>query len=614
MDLAQFPPRFAAGAPKPDRPRAQAQSQDVDVMTATPRPPRRPPLPVLSRAALARFGREQDGTLTVFGIYIAVLIMMLGGIAVDVMRSEQVRIAVQNVEDTAVLAATNLNQTLDAESVVKDYFAKAGMSQYLQSVSVTSSDSFKQVSAVATTDVPTLFMRLEGINTLNTVNNSTAEESIGDVEVALALDNSGSMTQQALAGYTTQCTTKSNKGVKYQSCNTVPVYTTKIAALITAASQFVDTMFAQTDPGTLTMSILPYDSHLDIGNELMADLNVTSTTDASPRKCVENSSLDFTTPAISTTASLVRVPYYDPGYSNTLGSPTPDCNNTASRDSVVFSDNPTTLKSLISSLQASGNTSIDTGVKWAAATLDPAFQPVVTKMIANGTLGAGYAGRPAAYSDRTNMKVLIVMSDGENTTRYDLNTAYRTGNSPVWYNSKMTGINAYSIYSASSGKYYSFYKSAWLAKPYGNNPASGCTTKNGTTTCTTPADTGYSATTPAAVNLTYPQLWANMSVSYYTSNIYGVAFGSSAGNTLYNNIISTTSSTTMDSNMSTICTAAKNAGIIIYSIGFQTTTHGAETLSDCATAPSYYFDAEGTEISSVFSKIANSIEHLRLTQ
>ena len=70
----------------------------------------------------------------------------------------------------------------------------------------------------------------------------------------------------------------------------------------------------------------------------------------------------------------------------------------------------------------------------------------------------------------------------------------------------------------------------------------------------------------------------------------------------------------MDTNLHSICDAAKSNGVLIYSIGFQTSSHGAATLKDCASAPSYYFDAQGLDISSVFAKIASSIQHLRLTQ
>jgi hypothetical protein len=216
---------------------------------------RRPSL----RDTAGQFARREDGTLTFFAVYMAIIIMMFSGIAVDVMRFEAVRTGVQNVEDTAVLAAANLNETLDPTAVVNDYFAKAGMSTYLRSVTVSSSLGAKKVTATSQEAIPTFFMRLAGINSLNATALSTAAESIGNVEVALALDNSGSMSQQAADGTTTVCTTKRNK---QQSCTTKTTYSTKIALLKTAASDFVDTLFAQTAPGSLTMSILPYDSHL----------------------------------------------------------------------------------------------------------------------------------------------------------------------------------------------------------------------------------------------------------------------------------------------------------------------------------------------------------------
>ena len=464
------------------------------------------------RRAVRQFARREDGTLTFFSIYVAIIIMMFSGIAVDVMRFEAVRTGVQNVEDTAVLAAANLNNTLDPKAVVDDYFAKAGMIDYLQSVTVTSGLGSKSVTATSREVIPTFFMRLAGVNNLTATAQSTAAESIGNVEIALALDNSGSMNDQSQTGTTTTCTTNKNK---QQSCKTTPTYSTKIALLQTAASNFVDTMFAQTKPGTLTMSLLPYDSHIDIGDELLADLNTTSQTGSSPSKCIDNSSLDFTTTAISTTAPLLRVPYYDPGYTTNLATPSAplmlDCNDASYRNALVYSADPTALKTAINALAAGGNTSIDTGVKWAAATLDPSFQPVVNDMISKNKLTSVYSGRPAQFSNHSVMKVLVVMSDGNNTTRYGLNPTYASGLSPVWYNSKASGNNAFSIYDTNKKQYYSVSRGIWQSKPFGQNSG----------------DTGYPNT---AVNWTYPQLWADMSTYYYGYYIYGAAYGTNARN------------------------------------------------------------------------------------
>jgi hypothetical protein len=327
---------------------------------------------------------------------------------------------------------------------------------------------------------------------------------------------------------------------------------------------------------------------------LLADLNSPSY-DATPTKCIDSSALDFTSTAISATALLERMPYFDPGYNMSLGRTSTDCNAASYRDSLVYSADPTALKSTINAMQAGGNTSIDTGVKWAAATLDPSFQPVVNDMISKGELSSAYSGRPAQFSNHAVMKVLIVMSDGENTTRYGLNPAYSKGASPVWYNSKASGNSAFSIYDAGRNQYYSIARGIWQSKPYGGNSG----------------DTGYPFT---AVNWTYPQVWADMSVDYYTTYLYGAAYGSYAGSAQWNNMVVTAQQSDMDTAMDHICTAAKNQGILVFSIGFQTSSHGAATLTSCATDSSYYFDAQGASISAVFAKIANSIIHLRLTQ
>ncbi len=63
-----------------------------------------------------------------------------------------------------------------------------------------------------------------------------------------------------------------------------------------------------------------------------------------------------------------------------------------------------------------------------------------------------------------------------------------------------------------------------------------------------------------------------------------------------------------------ICTAAKEAGIVIWGVGFEVDDHGADVLRDCASSPSHFFRVEGVEISEAFSAIATQINQLRLTQ
>jgi Flp pilus assembly protein TadG len=79
-----------------------------------------------SFALFTRFRREEDGSIILFSLFLFVLMILIGGMAVDLMRFETRRVHVQNTLDSAMLAAADLDQDLDPEAVVRDYFAKAG--------------------------------------------------------------------------------------------------------------------------------------------------------------------------------------------------------------------------------------------------------------------------------------------------------------------------------------------------------------------------------------------------------------------------------------------------------------------------------------------------------
>jgi hypothetical protein len=76
-----------------------------------------------------------------------------------------------------------------------------------------------------------------------------------------------------------------------------------------------------------------------------------------------------------------------------------NCSPNPKNQILPFSDDRTALKAFIDNLQADGNTSIDLGMKWGTALLDPSMRPVVTNMIANNKLSANVAGRPFDYDN-----------------------------------------------------------------------------------------------------------------------------------------------------------------------------------------------------------------------
>jgi hypothetical protein len=101
--------------------------------------------------------------------------------------------------------------------------------------------------------------------------------------------------------------------------------------------------------------------------------------------------------------------------------------------------------------------------------------------------------------------------------------------------------------------------------------------------------------------------WANYNLNFYLYNYISSWQHSSFYETKY-------TSWQGDSLLQNICDAAKNRNIVIWSIGFEVTDHGANVMRNCASSPSHFFRVEGVQISEAFSSIARQINQLRLTQ
>lgn len=525
------------------------------------------------------FRRAEDGALIILGLIFFVMMLTVTGMAIDVMRYEAKRTQVQNTLDAATLAAANLDQSLNPKAVVQDYFAKAGLSQYLTGVTVTNGFGARKVQATADVKIPTYFMKLAGVPQLGGVSASTADESIGNVEISLVLDVSGSMTQRAWGDSRS-----------------------KIDNLKIAADSFIDQMFAAVEPGKLSVSIVPYASQVTAGPKLFDYLNVTHDHDYS--YCVDFKSSDFNTTSLDLSkatlqnaglSALTTPPYqqtspFDPfDYS---APPTPSrfvCPVEKERYILPFSSDPVALKAEIDNLQAYGNTSIDIGMKWGSALLDPSTQPILSDMVANGARPNALDGRPLSFTSGKTMKVIVVMTDGENTDRYSLNPRYATGPSPIWRGttqSRWGTSYVFSVYSNAKKQYIDESTGRWSKQPAGSN----------------------------AVQLAWPDVFNDMSLSYYDYNLRSDVLRYSNVASGSNSMVEDLQPQVMDSDLKRICSDAKQQGVKIYSIGFETSSHGRAVLQDCASDAGFYFDAKGIDIKTAFSSIASSINQLRLTQ
>lgn len=538
--------------------------------------------------AFRRFRKDEDGSLLIFGLFLLIIMMMMSGMALDLMRFEERRTTLQNTTDRAVLAAADLNQTLNPKDVVKDYFVKAGLNPPADSEIIVSQGNFNEwrtVQARVVEQFPTWFMTAYDIPYLAAPASGTAEERIGQVEISLVLDVSGSMDAN-----------------------------NKIGNLRVAAKQFVDTMFDSVEQDKLSMNIITYSTQVSAGPELMSYFNVTAEHTSS--YCMEFTNadynrLDFDFGFLPSSRVYQRNGHFDPFYSVTPPSLL-NCDPRRSRDIIAFSGDRNKLKAYIDGLAAQGNTSIDLGMKWGAGLLDPSVSGIVDDMVASGKINAAFSDRPYAYSDKEALKVIVVMTDGSNTTEYHLKPPYASGNALLMTNSAFaassTSLAQYSLWDATRNQYYIFAKSVWRDQPYGDGSITTC---NRYGVCSTTQDPGD------AVQMTWPEVWAKMSVNYFADRIIKGAYGS-VGNwrtTAANAVVTDAFGPTFkDPATLSLCTAAKNKKVSIFTIGFEAPTAGKNLLKSCASSPANFYDVAGLEISTAFAAIASSINKLRLTQ
>ena len=533
----------------------------------------------LARRATCNFVRDESGVMIAFTIFFFLIILMVAGIGVDLMHFEMKRTQLQNTLDRAVLAAADLQQPLDAAAVVQDYIDKAGLDATLTSApQVNSGLNFKDVTAHAELNVPTQFIHMLGVDNLVAPAAAAAEESIEGIEVVMVLDVSGSMG-----------------------------WNNKLVNLKPAAREFVDTVLGLAQVGDVTISIVPYNTQVNAGAALLSHYNVSN--EHTYSNCVDFDAADFSSTALSTGQPLNRTAHFDITQNQERAYPpvataaagglnTPVCATTQFSEIVVMSNNALALHNHINSFQAGGNTSIDVAMKWANALLDPGTQPVVTQMIADGDVSAFNAGRPVAFDEPDVLKVIVVMTDGQNTSQWYLDPALRSGNSDVYYNA---AADRYSIrIGATPNEYFWPHNGTWNDHAYGEDAA----------------ETG------SAQRLTYPELFAFNTLKWNRDNNFAPAYTSLYGGggvamaqaDWFDDIRLFVPDTVKDTRLQAACTAAKANEVMVYSIGFEATTHGENEMRDCASTPSHFFDVDGVDITSAFQAIAASIAQLRLTQ
>ncbi|MEL6101155.1 MAG: VWA domain-containing protein [Pseudomonadota bacterium] len=398
------------------------------------------------------FAKDESGSMTLFTLFMVIMMVMVGGIGVDLMHAELDRVHRQQALDRALLAAADLDQTLEPEEVIRDYFKKSGLDGQASNIKVTTSSTNRVVSAESLAQVPTSFMAALGNPDLASYATGSASEVVPNVEISLVLDISGSMR-----------------------------YSDRMTELRPAARNFIDSVIDDVSSKYTSVNLIPYAGQTNVGpfmfNRLNGQRYAQPPLDPSlggdenglypnVSSCLELNSSDFGHSGLPLGASYDQTPHF---MNWTIASDVMDwgwCPQDQS--SIVYaSNNKTDLKDLVTNMRMHDGTGTAYAMKYALALLDPTSQPHFAAMAGAGLMPSQFANRPAQWNSPQTTKYIILMTDGQITEQKRPVDALAEENPTVELQNRDKSDNTQ--VSSSSTNVSRFYQSCDLAKSASRN-------------------------------------------------------------------------------------------------------------------------------------------------
>lgn len=344
------------------------------------------------------FGADRQGTVAmIFGLMFLAF-AMIAGMAIDMGRVTHMKTRLVAAADAASLAAGNalldgsLNNA-EIEELARTYFQNnleqgGDLFGVVPAPNVQVNRATGDVDIDVTATVPMTITKLAGFTDVNLPVNSASRFDQRDIELAMALDVTGSM-----------------RG-------------TKIADLRTAAKDLVDILLPDGgQPNKVRIGLAPYSASINAGSYA----GTVTGGGLLGNTCIhERTGPNRFTDAVPTGLDIL-------GTATNLFCPTAKV--------VPMTDNKATLKSQIDGYNASGATAGHLGAAWAWYLVSPVWDSIWPA-----------ASKPAAYNDGKTIKAIILMTDGV------FNTQYVSGNGSsadqaraVCAEMKSKGVAVYSI-------------------------------------------------------------------------------------------------------------------------------------------------------------------------
>ncbi|WP_115383249.1 Tad domain-containing protein [Jannaschia formosa] len=625
--------------------------------------------------------RDEDGALTVVGLIFFAVMVLAGGVAWDMMRSERDRAELQYATDRATLAAASLSQTRDPKQVVEDYLEAAGIRHDSVRIQTFKDDVSSRVTVHGRSETPSMFMNMVGQDEMRAPVWSQAREEKWDLEVSVVLDISGSMNS---AG--------------------------RHPAMQEAAVEFTQKILQRAeDEGALsTISIVPYRDTVNLGSKMGPWFNLSMEHTRSFCASFPNPSIAYKQTGIDAGTVLTRVMHFDRfeynrNFDGDIRRPTCPTDDFAAI--LPWSSDIDEIETHINDLQAAAGTAINLGVKWGLALLDPSLRVHADRLIANGDLSEDFEGLPFDYGQSQKRKILVVMTDGQNDEQRDIYPDRRNGPSGVfvyrpdlevpvqaaqpieipklpevscletgfintqtldcvteaalelpsygldnidgtlsrWSPSWFATRGAAQDWAANGGRYtgYPWWEDAdrrnWTDfEGTGTHPVTGETVATQYSVWSeergmfwvkrvrnnrNQSSGGEWRNEPAggsqAIELSFAEFYSAVPVTF---NNFWRGQGRYPGiddatRDFYQRYVGENSMTDeLNVYLSDACKAARNAGIIVFTIAFQAPDKGRRAMQDCAGDPKRYFNVVDLDIDRAFDDIFASINLLRLTQ
>jgi Flp pilus assembly protein TadG len=549
------------------------------------------------RAVLRAFRGSRAGAIAPMFALLAVPMVLSIGVAVDVGRAVTSRNNLQDALDATGLAISHLPATTPLATVTGSANAWLVANLHDKSIStptLTVSTSATAVTLTASANVTTTLGGLAGISTVPINATSVIKWGLSHIELALVLDNTGSMADDS-----------------------------KLTSLTSAATTLVSTLAAQvpaTDPTALKIGVVPFSMTVNIGSANQGAAWLTGTMPANYGANGTASTDIFTTSANRfTLLSKMGVAWGGCVEDRPMPYDVQDTAPTASVPGSMFVPffapdepdvNPSNSK--VSTAVASSSTKTTT-------TYNIFFQPTTTT-----TTTYTY------YNNFANN----YLADGVTNTDYQT----EQGSSAKYTKTPTVGVNSY--WGDAKGP-NSGCQTAPLLRMTTNMAA--VTTELGTMIAK--GDTEIPVGLVWGWHLLSPNAPFADGVAYGTANTTKIVvlvtdgnntYANSSNNTvnsadnsyytalgyIWQNRISTDAGsftdppTALDNRLATLCTNMKAQNIVIYTVPVEVTDSGIQTLlQNCASSSADYINVTASsQLAAAFANIAGSIGHLRIAQ